>query len=114
MQRHWETNTLGPLYLFQSFYPLLLKSTKAEKKFIITSTLAGSLTAAVPFPLTAYGSSKAAINFVGIHIHQEHAEKDKIAVVLVHPGESSKQDSYSPIGGVVGRTAADLDHARTL
>lgn len=86
MQRHWETNTLGPLYLFQSFYPLLLKSTKAEKKFVITSTLAGSLTAAVPFPLTAYGSSKAAINFVGIHIHQEHAEKDKIAVVMVHPG----------------------------
>lgn len=98
MHRHWETNTLGPLYLFQSFYPLLLKSTKAEKKFIITSTLAGSLTAAIPFPVTAYGSSKAAINFIGIHIHQEHSEKDKIAVVMVHPGESSTSFLLHSVG----------------
>lgn len=86
MTRHYETNTLGPLFLFQTFHPLLLKSTKPEKKFIITSTMAGSIGGAIPWPVTAYGHSKAAVNFIAVHAHMEHGEKDKIAIVPVHPG----------------------------
>jgi len=101
MTRHYEVNTLGPLFLFQAFYPLLQKSSKAEKKFIITSTLAGSIGAAIPFPITSYGASKAAVNFVAIHIHLEHAQQDNIVVVPIHPGESPGRLSIDPVFGIL-------------
>lgn len=88
-ESHWRVNVLGPVVLFQAFYPLLLKSTKTEKKFVITSTAAGSIGIAgsLPFPVSAYGSSKAAINFVAAKIHQEHGDKDKLVVIPIHPGK---------------------------
>jgi NAD(P)-dependent dehydrogenase (short-subunit alcohol dehydrogenase family) len=86
----FRVNTLGPVVLFQAFYDLLLKSEKPEKKFLITSSFAGSssLAPANPFPVTAYGASKAAVNFVAVKLASEHGEKDKIAVVPIHPGQS--------------------------
>lgn len=82
----FRTNTLGPLVLFQAFHDLLVKSTKAERKFIVTSTLAGSITANIPFPIGAYGASKAAVNYLAVKIQQEHGDKEKLAVVSIHPG----------------------------
>ena len=108
MTRHYEVNTLGPLFLFQAFYPLLQKSSKAEKKFIITSTLAGSIGAAIPFPITSYGASKAAVNFVAIHIHLEHAQQDNIVVVPIHPGESPGRLSIDPVFWYTDLTLHDV------
>ena len=87
-ENYFRVNTLGPLVLFQAFHDLLVKSTKPEKKFIITSTLAASITAVpnVPFPIGAYGASKAAVNYVAAKLQQEHGEKEKIAIVSIHPG----------------------------
>lgn len=85
----FRINTLGPLVLFQSFRDLLIKSTKPEKKFVITSSLAASITAVpqVPFPIGAYGASKAAGNYVAAKLQQEHGESEKIAVISIHPGK---------------------------
>jgi NAD(P)-dependent dehydrogenase (short-subunit alcohol dehydrogenase family) len=90
-ESYFRVNTLGPLILFQAFHDLLVKSTKPEKKFIITSTLAGSITVIphVSFPVGAYGASKAAVNYVAAKLQQEHGESEKIAVVSIHPGKSA-------------------------
>jgi NAD(P)-dependent dehydrogenase (short-subunit alcohol dehydrogenase family) len=85
-ERNFKVNALGPVVLFQSFYDLLSKSTKPEKKFIVTSTALGSQAMAGAGPFAAYGMSKAAVNHFGLKVHKEHGEKDKLVVVLVHPG----------------------------
>jgi NAD(P)-dependent dehydrogenase (short-subunit alcohol dehydrogenase family) len=69
----------------------LLKSTKREKKFIITSTALGSQTLGGFSNTAAYGMAKAAVNNFGVRVHKDHSEKDKIVVVLVHPGQSQSQ-----------------------
>jgi NAD(P)-dependent dehydrogenase (short-subunit alcohol dehydrogenase family) len=81
-ERNFKVNALGPVVLFQSFS----KSTKPEKKFIVTSTALGSQAMAGAGPFAAYGMSKAAVNHFGLKVHKEHGEKDKLVVVLVHPG----------------------------
>jgi norsolorinic acid ketoreductase len=55
--------TLGPLILFQAALPLLKKS--ALPKFVVISTIAGVIgLPQFPMPLSGYGSSKAALNFI--------------------------------------------------
>jgi len=86
-ERNFRVNALGPVVLFQSFYDLLSKSNKAEKKFIITSTALGSQAMAGSGPFAAYGMSKVAANHFGLKVHKEHGEQDKLVVLLVHPGK---------------------------
>jgi norsolorinic acid ketoreductase len=85
LYEHLRVNTVGPLILFQALYPLLLK--RETRKFIVVSTLAGSFEVAnaLPVPLTVYGSSKAAVNFITESIHKEHKEEG-FTVFPVHPG----------------------------
>lgn len=76
-------NTVGPLVLFQSAWPLLKSS--PSPKFVIVSSTAGSLasTEHVPIANAIYGASKAAINFIALKIHWENPE---LIIFPVCPG----------------------------
>ena len=82
---HFRVNAVGPLLLFQALYPLLLK--RETRKFVVVSSIAGSMTIAtnIPVPLTVYGASKAAVNFITETIHKEHKEEG-FTVFPIHPG----------------------------
>jgi len=82
VREHWEVNTLGPLILFQAVLPLLSKS--ALPKFVVISTIAAAIgLPQFPMPLSGYGSSKAAINFITRQIHHEHPN---LIAFPIHPG----------------------------
>ncbi|KZP03547.1 aflatoxin biosynthesis ketoreductase-like protein nor-1, partial [Athelia psychrophila] len=81
MRAHFEVNTLGPLILFQATAALL--EAAQDGKFFVMSTAAGSIGDMMPFPGTAYSSSKAAVNFITRKIHFEH---EKITSVALTPG----------------------------
>ncbi|CAF1164435.1 unnamed protein product [Rotaria sp. Silwood1] len=82
---HYEVNLLGPLILFQALYPLLKKSKSGAPKFVVISTALASIGDMYSVPVTAYGASKAAVNYVTKKIHQEH-EKDGLIAFPLHPG----------------------------
>ena len=77
---------MGPVRLFNHFYPLLQKSSNTPR-FIVVSSLAGSVayqpTLGAGFRAANYGSSKAAINFITQRIHIEHPE---LTVFPLSPG----------------------------
>jgi norsolorinic acid ketoreductase len=78
-----EANTLGPFKLFQGIWPLL-KISKTPK-FIALSSVLGSLNDVSSFPLqcTAYGASKAALNYILRKIDQENPN---LVAVAINPG----------------------------
>lgn len=80
---HFKVNALGPLILFQELYHLLKKG--ETKRFIVISSLAGSVSAAPPFPNSAYQTSKAAANVITRKIAQEH-RSEGFVVFPIHPG----------------------------
>ena len=79
-RNHYEVNTIGPIILFQSLYPLLLN--RKTRKIMLTSTLVASLTQTPPFPNTAYGASKASLNYLGVKLSMELKEEGFVVVVL--------------------------------
>lgn len=87
----FEANTVGPLKLFQSIWPLLelgLKNSgSVEGKFIVMSSSVGSIAGQEQeaFPSTAYGMSKAALNYLAKKISVEHRDRGLVCGVL-HPG----------------------------
>ncbi|KII87291.1 hypothetical protein PLICRDRAFT_113338, partial [Plicaturopsis crispa FD-325 SS-3] len=83
-REHYNINFVGPLVLFQATYPLLQTSTSAPK-FIAISSVAGCLARAdIMFPVSPYGISKAAVNYL---VRRVHAENEGLVAVAVHPGE---------------------------
>ncbi|CAD0095615.1 unnamed protein product [Aureobasidium mustum] len=75
LRTHLEVNTIGPLALFQAFLPLLKKS--SNPKFVAMSTGVASMTemeAMQVMPMTAYGASKAALNYIVRKLHFENPE----------------------------------------
>jgi norsolorinic acid ketoreductase len=81
---HHKTNTIGPLLLFQATEPLLKAST-LYPKFIVLSSSLGAISAISthPQPSSAYGSSKAALNYITCKIHQEY---EYLTAFPLHPG----------------------------
>lgn len=84
-------NTLGPLYLYQSTYPLLFSTRVTNPslpppKSFITSSIAGSI-GGVPAPYIngAYGSAKAAANYLAHSIHRQTEQFDAV-VIPYNPG----------------------------
>jgi norsolorinic acid ketoreductase len=69
---HFKVNVTGTLVLFQAVHGLL--DAAKEPKFVPISTPVGSIGEIENFPLpsTAYGTSKAALNFLTRKIHFEH------------------------------------------
>ncbi|KUJ16513.1 NAD(P)-binding protein [Mollisia scopiformis] len=80
--KHFQTNSLSPILLFQKLYPLL--STSNDPKFILISSSLGSIGEMEGgVPSLAYGISKAAANYFVRKVHFEHAP---ITSVAIHPG----------------------------
>lgn len=77
-----KTNTLGPIWVIQSFYPFLKKSTEA--RVINVSSGLGSLEEMESYA-PAYSISKTALNAVTQQFAM-HFEKDGISVNSVCPG----------------------------
>ncbi|KAI5478158.1 short-chain dehydrogenase/reductase SDR family protein [Pseudohyphozyma bogoriensis] len=82
---HWEVNTLGPVVLFQAVSKLLLQSPTKAPYFGVVSTGGASIGNYFPLSASAYGSSKAAANFVVKTLHFEH-EKEGLVATALHPG----------------------------
>ncbi|KAK6453669.1 uncharacterized protein RJT20DRAFT_148381 [Scheffersomyces xylosifermentans] len=82
-EEHFYTNTLGPILVYQKLHKLLLKRT--TRKVIFTSTIAASITSFFPTSTSAYGQSKAALNYSVKELSFE-LKADKFTVVAVHPG----------------------------
>lgn len=70
LRSDFDTNTVGPVILFQAFEALL--SASSAPKFIIISSVLGQITEASDYSYDAYGISKAAVNFVAKKLSQEH------------------------------------------
>ncbi|CDZ96795.1 Predicted short chain-type dehydrogenase [Phaffia rhodozyma] len=83
---HYEVNLIGPVVLFKEFHSLLRASAVAPK-FVVVSSIAGSLALASQFnlPFEAYSASQAAVNYAAIKIHLENEDSGLIAFP-VHPG----------------------------
>ncbi|KAL4756323.1 SDR family oxidoreductase [Aspergillus foveolatus] len=83
MLDHFKINSMAPLLLFQATSAPL--SLSAKPKFVAMSSGAGSigLMDKLPVPNTAYGSSKAALNFIMRRIHFENPH---LIVFPVNPG----------------------------
>ena len=85
LRDHFEVNTVGPIRLFQAFFPLLGRS--SQPRFVVVSTIRGSIQMQANYataPGTTYGLSKAAVNFFTIRVHVEHPT---IITFPVQPGQ---------------------------
>ncbi|EKG16351.1 Short-chain dehydrogenase/reductase SDR [Macrophomina phaseolina MS6] len=84
LKRHLEVNAYGPLLLFQAVLPLLQKAA-APAKFVALGSPMGSISAMEtrPFPMSAYGVSKAFVHYITRKIHLEHQD---IISFSVDPG----------------------------
>ncbi|GAA5985557.1 hypothetical protein JCM10908_007023 [Rhodotorula pacifica] len=80
-RKMFEVNAFGPMILLCAFLPLLLKSDKPV--FVPLSSMAGSMTYAMPMPTGYYGASKAALNFLTVKANTEH---DKLCAFVCSPG----------------------------
>lgn len=83
MREHHQINVIAPLLLFQATLPLLQKS--RNPKFVPISSAAGTIgdMEKIPMKIAAYGSSKAALNFVTRKIH---IENEGIIAFPINPG----------------------------
>ncbi|OBW63559.1 MAG: Uncharacterized protein AUREO_063750 [Aureobasidium pullulans] len=84
LRTHFEVNTIGPLALFQAFLPLLLQS--AHPRFVAMTSGAASLRDMEHMPLmpvTAYGASKAALNYI---VRKIHFENQGVCSWVLSPG----------------------------
>lgn len=80
---HFNVNTIGPVRLFKATAQFL--EAASRPKFVVISSMAGSIAASefVPYPLTSYGSSKAALNYV---LRRVHVENPELIAITFHPG----------------------------
>ncbi|EJU05883.1 NADP-binding protein [Dacryopinax primogenitus] len=84
MQEHFVVNVLGPLALFQAAYPLLKTSTSSPKFFPVSSLLGSIQVGTVPpIKATAYGTSKAAVNWLAARLYYEYPD---LISLPIHPG----------------------------
>lgn len=82
---HVKINAIGPVLLFQAVLPLLSNSKNPNPRFIAISSIAGSIgdMGKSIVPNSAYGPSKATLNYLLMKMHYEH---ENITVVPIHPG----------------------------
>ena len=90
LKADFEANAVTVLKLFQVCWPRLAKSDVQDarrKKFILISSSVGSIGGLdeESFPITSYGMSKAAANWLAKKISVEFKE-ESLAVGIIHPG----------------------------
>lgn len=80
---HVETNAYGPLLLFQAVKPLLEKA--KQPKFVVLGSPLGSIGGMEqrPFPMGAYGASKAMLHYL---MRKIHFENENLISFPVDPG----------------------------
>jgi NAD(P)-dependent dehydrogenase (short-subunit alcohol dehydrogenase family) len=83
LEEHFRVNVIGTTILFKAIYPLLLK--RETRKFVPISTLAASLNNMFPVPMSVYGASKVALNWIAKSIDNELGPENFIAFPL-NPG----------------------------
>lgn len=85
MIEHFEINAVAPVLLYQAVRPLLLASKSSIPKLCMISSALGSVGLQDDYmmDMTAYGMSKAALNWVASRIHRE---EDRLVVFPVVPG----------------------------
>jgi norsolorinic acid ketoreductase len=75
---HYNINSVGPLALFQAVFPLLSAAslTGPTPKFVAVTSTVGSIGDMEKWPsiATAYGSSKAALNWLTKRIHLDYPQ----------------------------------------
>ena len=83
LKSHFDINTVGPLRLFQATLPLLNKA--QNPKFVVIGSVIGTIGGLdqIPWPNTAYGVSKAAVNYLARKIHFEN---ENLVSFAIHPG----------------------------
>ncbi|KAI2615380.1 hypothetical protein GGR54DRAFT_632248 [Hypoxylon sp. NC1633] len=82
LRGHMEPNVYGFVALYQATRPLLRKSSR-EPMFVPMGSTAGSIAHQLPIPNAAYGTSKAAVNWLTVRIS---AEDDWLNVFVMSPG----------------------------
>ncbi|POY75476.1 hypothetical protein BMF94_1378 [Rhodotorula taiwanensis] len=107
LRKSWEINALGPIILFKALATLLFKS--SAPVFAPTSTAAGSFGLDMGMPLAAYGSSKAALNFLTLNMHHAH-EKENLTAFVTHPGmvDTAMADEALPALGLTKEQAKPI------
>ena len=85
LKEHFDINTIGSLLLFQATAPLLKKSANGPGKFVAVSSPIGSIGGMEqrPYPMTACGVSKTALNYL---VRKLHFENEEIVTFAVDPG----------------------------
>ncbi|CCH42565.1 3-oxoacyl-[acyl-carrier-protein] reductase [Wickerhamomyces ciferrii] len=80
---HFNVNAVGPILLVKALYKYLQKSQTKHIAFV--SSLAGSINEFIPFSTSAYGQSKAALNYAVKEFSFE-LESEGFTVIALHPG----------------------------
>ena len=85
LKEHFNVNTIGPLLLFQATLPLLKEAAHGSGKYVGVSSPIGSIGGMEqrPYPMTAYGVSKAALNWL---VRKIHFENEDIISFALDPG----------------------------
>jgi NAD(P)-dependent dehydrogenase (short-subunit alcohol dehydrogenase family) len=81
--KHYKTNVLGPIVILQTVLPFLKQ--KDTRQIILISSLVGSVSTYLPFSVSAYGQSKAALNHSAQAIAFE-LQPEGFTTIAVHPG----------------------------
>jgi norsolorinic acid ketoreductase len=83
VREHFEVNTIGVLTLFQATLPLLKKA--PDPVFMALSTGICSIgdMGSLPLPVTAYGISKVALNYM---VRKIHFENPGLIAFVISPG----------------------------
>ncbi|KAL8923937.1 MAG: hypothetical protein Q9208_004374, partial [Pyrenodesmia sp. 3 TL-2023] len=91
-KEHVVVNGFAPLFLFQALLPLLQNSEGA--KFVGIGSPMGSIGGMDqrPYPMTAYGSSKAIMHWLVRKVHFEHPE---IVSLVVDPGRVMRPSCFA-------------------
>ncbi|EOO02963.1 putative toxin biosynthesis protein [Phaeoacremonium minimum UCRPA7] len=86
MRASYEVNTIAPLLVFQALWPLMKKAAAPPgPKFVAVSSSVGIIGNPEPLPGGSYGPSKAALNWLAVALHAQHAADGLVSVAL-HPG----------------------------
>lgn len=85
MRDSFQINTVAPLLLFRATLPLLLRAPNGNPRFIVPSSVAGSIELGPKAgPFASYGPSKAAVNYIVSEINTEHGAD--LTAMSIHPG----------------------------
>jgi norsolorinic acid ketoreductase len=87
-REHFNVNVVGTLALFQAVFPLIsatIDEGKSTPKFVTLTSTIGSIGEMdnLPVASTAYGASKAALNYITKKIHLENP---KLIAFPMNPG----------------------------